>query len=673
MIPIRATTVVRLRAVAVLALAAAAWAPGLPAQIAEQPAAPWLSRAEAMLDGDPDGALALADRMVEAAGAESPRAHYQALAARAALQRRRGRYGEAAMDFERCSELAEALPDVAMQADARAELGVMLSLSGLYPEAIQALQQARSLYDSLGNAARVSAMLNNLGNVHGVAGDHDTSRAYYRLALELKREHGIERGMSALLNNLADLERELGDVERARGLLLESVQRHEAEGDRHGISLTRGNLGLVLAQLGDFRGALAELDQAEQLAAGGEVRLLAAVHAARAEAFLRVARESPVEPALREQRMQRALDAIARARAVVESMDDPRRKARIARLGSDIEAEAGNFPAALALLREAGEHDAEVQRRANSSRLAVLALRFHDAQQRNEIATLRETASRRELALQRQRWLLALAAGGALSLAALAVLLARRAGERRRHAAMLTERNVALGDALLDAERLRAESERLAAANRRLLALVGQDLRGPLVGIRNLAERLLVGRRIDGSEQRQVAAIAQASGELLRVVEQIADAPVGTGGGRGDGERRCEAVAVLRGVVQDIDARFLGRERRLRVTGTAAPPVPIERDRLERLLHQLIDAVLLRNPGDAPIAIDARPHDGGLFIRIDDPAGLIVQSLGQAAGGVGIAVTRGLLRELGGELEAEPGNGLPQLRLRLPLETQALA
>jgi signal transduction histidine kinase len=671
MTAIRGGRAVALRAVAAGSLAMALLLPVARAQIAEQPPAPWLARAEGMLDGDADGALALADRMVAAAAQETPHQHYQALAARALLQRRRGRYGEAALDFERCSALAATLGDAVLQADAQAELGVALSLSGLYPEAIQALQQARALYEATANPPRVSAMLNNLGNVHGVAGDHDTSRAYYRLALAMKREHGIDRGMSSLLNNLADLERGLGDLERAQALLLESLQRHEADGDRHGTSLVRGNLGLVLAQRGDFRGALAELDQAEQLAAGGEVRLLAAVHAARAEAFLRMARDAPAEPPLQAQRLQRAQAAVERARDIAASMDDPRRRARIARLGSEIAEEAGDAAAALALLHEAGEHEAEVQRRANSSRLAVLVLRFNDAQQRSEIAALRESASRDEQALQRQRWMLALSGSGVLLLALVAGLLARRGADRRRHAAMLTERNVALGDALLDAERLRADSERLALANRRLLALAGHDLRGPLVSIRNLAERLLVERRGDGPEQRQVAAIAQATGELLRVVDQITDS-AGADGESAD-EVECDGGDVLRAVVHEIDARFLGREQRLRLSGSHAAMVRIERPRLERVLHQLIDAVLLRNPGSAMIDIDARQDDVALVICIDDPGGLVVQSLGQAAGGIGVAVARGLLRELGGDLDADRSGALPRLRLRLPLAAEALA
>jgi tetratricopeptide (TPR) repeat protein len=638
-------------------------APGATAMAPSPPA--WLARAEAMLDHDTDGALALADRMVDATEQQAPAAErYAAYLARAGLRRRLGRYGEALLDFERCRALAAEIGDDPGVAHADASLGVVFALAGLYAEALEALQRALAGFLRAGDHARASGVLTNLGNVHGDTGDHVAAREHYQRALAMKREHGIERGVAVLLNNLGDLEREHGDQARARALFEDAAQRHQAQGESADESLSRGNLAVVLARLGDYRAAFAELDRAEQLAGPGEARPLAAVHTARAEAWLRMARDGDAADAaaLRAQRLQRAAAAIERARGIADGIDGPRRRARIAALASEIHAEAGALGEALVLLQEAGHHAAEQQRRADAARQAVITARFEDARQRAEIAALRERQAQQQGELDRQRALALLLGGAVAMLTLVALLMSRQAGERRRHAQALAARNAELGGALREAERLREHSERIAASHRRLLVLAGGELRGPLMTIRNLADRLLAEAGAGPAEQRQLAAIAQATGELVRVADQISASsqPVDP-----DIAGGCDAGAVLHAVVDELDARFVGRDRRLQVAGEGMP-VAIDRRRLQRVLLDLLDEVLQRNPGHAAVGVAMREAGGGLAIEIDDPAGAVVQALADPDRGIGVALACDLLRQARGELGVAATGPVPRLRLWLP-------
>lgn len=638
-----------------------AWAPAI-----AHPAADWLPRAQALASSEPDAALALADQALAAAqAAADPAAEFEALLGRGSLKRQLGRYADAVLDLEQARARADALQQPALQARVQATLGVVLSLSGLYPEALEALQDALARFTALADWRRASAVLTNLGNLYGEHDDLDSSAEYYRRALEMKRAHGIDAGIGALLNNLSDLDRRAGDLATARQRLEEAIALHLAEHSLEQEALARGNLGVVLADLGEFDAALEQLDRAEQLAAHGEVRLLAAVYAARAEAWLGMAALPPTEPTTRQQRLLRARTAVVRARSIAEGIDDPRRRARLADLASRIHAELEQPAAALALLRESAEEFREHDRRADSARQAVLAARYRDAQQRREIAELRQREAEQAAALQRQRWLAVLLALGALTLATVASLLWRQVRERRAHALELTTRNVALGDALLEAEEQRQRSERLSAVNQRLLALAGHELRGPLMTVRGLSERLLVEHRGRGGAEAQIAAIAQAAGELMRVADQISESASGLDE-HGVAAERCHLLALVREVVAQFDGRFLGRDQRLQLTGDSRALVRVDRARLERVLHELFDAVLEHNPGGTPIGLDLMRRGEHVDLTIEDPAGLVLQRLSARRSGVGLAFADAVLTELGGELKIDREQQPPRLVLRLP-------
>jgi len=243
--------------------------------------------------------------------------------------------------------------------------------------------------------------------------------------------------------------------------------------------------------------------------------------------------------------------------------------------------------------------------------------------------------------------------------------LLRQARQRRHHAAEQTARNVALGDALLEADEQRERAERLSQLNLRLLALAGDDLRGPLLRIRSLSERLLVDRRGDPALERQVAAIAQAAGGLIRVADQITESAALVDGSEGRASG-CNVLALLRELVDQVDVRVPGRERRLQLAGDSRAIVRVETRRLDRVLHELIDAVLQHNPGGERIAIDLQRNGDWVELRIDDPAAEVLQRIGAGGGSVGLAFARGVIRELGGDLVAESQGNPQRLLMRLP-------
>jgi len=590
-----------------------------------------------------------------------------ALLARAGLERRQGRYEEAIHSLEAAAALVAGEPRsfARMQSD----LGVTYALAGLHGEALGAYQRALEHYEAENDWRRASAVLGNIGNSLASRGDSAAARDHYLRALAIKREHNIERGSGGLLNNLADFAMQAKDYPEAVRLLGEAARAQQAEGNPIGETIARSNLAIALAHLGRAGEALAELEHAEQLAPEGVRRLQAANLRARAEVLRLRAADRQDEP--RRADLDAALAAVQAAHRLAEDMDDPARRAELLRLMSDIHAERGDWQQALRALREASEQQQAADRRVDAERYRVLAARYERERQNREIAELRELDLGRRSELERQRWAAGALAATSLALAALAFLLWRRDRERRRHGQHLAAHNQALSLALDNAESMRQRAERFAALNARLLQLAGSDLRTPLLQIRNIAERLLVERGFDASQSRQVAGIADAAGELMRIAEQMAETFELARQDNRAPPAPVDVSQLLREVAGDAQSRLLGRNRELEVDTTGPLPAPVDGARLRLALQELLNLLIDLNPATPVLRVAAERGAHSVRITLEDPSGKLMAQLGgassdRAATTLGLLWISGALAALGGELGFDPRRHGHHVWLKLP-------
>jgi signal transduction histidine kinase len=645
-----------------------------------------LAQAEALLPRDADQAERLAQQaLATAREAQDEAAQAQALMLLGLVQMRRGQHAVAMQQLEAALPLAERGSDALRLGRVLASLGIVYDLSGLRSEALQVQQRALDLYLRRTDFARASALLINLGNTYDNQGDRAAARSSYERALAMKREHGIAKGLGSVLNNLADFELDAGRGERAVDLLREAIAAHRNDANTGAESLARSNLARALALTGRYDEATSELAAAAALAATANDALARlAADTARAQVLLTRVRAAPAGDPRRDGWLETSVAAAEQARAVARGLEDRGRLADLARLLADLRVEQGRHEAAVALLREAEQEQRADSSRADAERYAVLAARYRAEKQAGEIALLRQRESTQQsllaereatqrAELDRQRgWQVALAIA-ALGLALGVGLLWRHGRERQAHAARLEAGNRALAEALREAERLRARSEQVAAVNRRLLHLAGEEMRAPLLMLRGGAERLLVDDGSIESRARRVAAVAQATAELLRVADQMLESAALD-------PHAPPAVAplaldrLLHDLVEQLHARAQARARELKLLHADAALVLADAPRLTLALQELLEQALAAAPSGSTVELDLRCSEGVATLCIGDPgAGLPENDAAgrrlapSASGGLGYAWACEVIEGARGEVQRDSdGRGRRVLRVVLP-------
>jgi two-component system, OmpR family, sensor histidine kinase KdpD len=253
---------------------------------------------------------------------------------------------------------------------------------------------------------------------------------------------------------------------------------------------------------------------------------------------------------------------------------------------------------------------------------------------------------------------------------------------------------------VLEHDRLAAEaseagsSARVSELRSALLATVGRELRSPLSSIQAASTRLLSDRPdVDPAEIRSLLETIDDQSQRLVILDRnLQDMNRLQTGPTETLTEPTDIGALLARVVNGLGPR--GDE--VIVDGTEGiPPVTTDPVLLERSVADLVDNALLRSGGEA-VRIEAGPVAGRLDIRVIDRGPAIPRhDYGQmfnpfeqiditapgdttqaespdaafAAGtGLGLAVARGFVEALGGDLDVEdtPGGGCTMV-IRLPM------
>jgi tetratricopeptide (TPR) repeat protein len=191
-----------------------------------------------------DAAVATAESWLERAPEQSGE-RGRLLGVLADAESGRGAYDAARSAAERQRDLAVALGDRRLGADALDSLGEAAWRQGDYEAAAGFHRRSRAASSDVGDRRGVAASLKNLGVVASNRGDYERARAYFEWSLAIAREVDARRLATHCLNNLGVLAREQGDLRRAQELFERSLELKRELGDRPGVADTLGNLGLL--------------------------------------------------------------------------------------------------------------------------------------------------------------------------------------------------------------------------------------------------------------------------------------------------------------------------------------------------------------------------------------------------------------------------------------------
>ena len=240
----------------------------------------------------------------------------------------------------------------------------------------------------------------------------------------------------------------------------------------------------------------------------------------------------------------------------------------------------------------------------------------------------------------------------------------------------------------LESDRLHAEAaeaDSLARANQlrsALLAAVSHDLRTPLASIKAASSSLLSEQLEFGPEETHVLiqTIDDESDRLNSLVENLLDmSRLQTGS-----VDVLDRMTDVRALVEDAVASLGPRAEPVTVDiGSTLPPIRTDPVLLERAVANLVDNALVHAGSDglrleaAPVAgrVDIRVIDRGPGIRPEDrervfrPFHRLGDTENRVGVGLGLAVARGFVEAVGGQLDAEdtPGGGCTMV-IRIPLD-----
>jgi signal transduction histidine kinase len=220
--------------------------------------------------------------------------------------------------------------------------------------------------------------------------------------------------------------------------------------------------------------------------------------------------------------------------------------------------------------------------------------------------------------------------------------------------------------------------DRLAALGE-LAAEIAHEVRNPLVTLQTFLQ-LLPERREDPEFLSRYLAVV--TGELRRM-DRLLDRVVETARPpRPEDEAAAEVAATLEAVGELLQQRALTRDVELALEAPSGVRVALGEDALRQVLLNLVQNALDATPAGGRIRARAERGDGQVWLRVADSGPGIPEPLRQRifepffttrpdrAGGLGLAISRRIAEEAGGQLELEPPQ--PDARgsvfvLRLPM------
>lgn len=531
-----------------------------------------------------------------------------------------GHFHEAIATLQTLAQGMDDSTDARRRARVLGTLGIALNFVGAYGEAIEVQHRALALYESIDHPAGITAVTLNLGSSLSHLGDVAGARRHYERALALRQAHGIESGIGVIhqrLAQLADAEGDLDGAEAASNSALEAFARAPAPAME---SLTRSSLAQLLARRQRHEAAMEQIGLAERLAiSAGSARAEATARAAHAEVLIQHARSGDLDPHSRAILLDQAEHALQRTVATSAAQENPHWRATLLESLSELYDLKGDPAAALEQLRQARDLQSSLRQRTDLARAGMLSAGYESAHQQREIHRLQGQEARSSAALAQQRRGLLFLAALLMTSLGLALMLWRRNRLRQAMAAQLHEHNQALAHSVGQAQRERQRAEAFAMRQRRFLRLASEDLRGPLLEMRTLAERTLVDENPE-ARRRTNAAIAQHAADLLWVTEQMLESASqdDRDASKAALHEAVDLVPMLRDIVDQATPRALHFDQHLELRSSLpSAPAQLERTRCTVALRELLDILLYSNPPRTRFILDLREeHDGQLRLGL---------------------------------------------------------
>jgi len=228
---------------------------------------------------------------------------------------------------------------------------------------------------------------------------------------------------------------------------------------------------------------------------------------------------------------------------------------------------------------------------------------------------------------------------------------------------------------------IRATARELAVAKLEsdFVAAVSHEFRTPLTSLRHLTD-LLESGAILSEERRQLyyATMARETERLHRMVEGLLDFGRTEAGRREYSFEPADPIQLVESVIEEFQADIATTGRRIESTVGRLPPsgrlVRVDREAISHAIRNLIDNAVKYSPEPSPVWVELddsgkrvsiRVRDQGIGIAAGEQAsifekfvrGSASRSLNVKGSGIGLAMSRHIVRAHGGDITVNSGVG----------------
>ena len=227
-----------------------------------------------------------------------------------------------------------------------------------------------------------------------------------------------------------------------------------------------------------------------------------------------------------------------------------------------------------------------------------------------------------------------------------------------------------INELVVQFNRMASNLEELEELRTEFVSMLSHDLKSPLAIVKMHAES--IGAH-GGANPRSLQAITRSADRMLRLVGNFLDASRADSGRLELALRPVQLDAVIRRVQED--GKVLAQSRGLRVAADLPdelPPVLADEEHLERALHNLVSNAIKYNRPEGSVTLKAGVQDDRVWIAVSD-TGVGISEVDQRqlfekyfrsgrtrhirGTGLGLVVTREIVRAHGGELEVASREG----------------
>lgn len=534
---------------------------------------------------------------------------------------------------KRALRIRTALHDSAGMAASHSKVGVAYTDLMEFDSALAHNYAAALIYSDKGDVLRSAQVRGNIGHLYQLMNDLPAAERVTRETVAILRGQENDYALAAAIGQLCQVLQHMNRTDEALSAGLEAMALYEKVGSKMDVANLNNELGQICRNRGDHAGGLAYYQRALALGEeSGDLNGVATYALNVAKALVDLGRPKEALPLFER--------SVALCRA--EGYDDQRMSA----LSGWVTAleHTGDLRSALSRQRELTMLRDSVYNTQRLASLSDMQVRYETERTERELAEERQRGLERENRIVRQRFLIALTAGGALM-----VLLGAWLVVSRQRGRLKAER-----DAAIIAEReqgLRAMVESTDTERKRIAHELHDGVGQLLTGLRMRVE----------TASRQQPALAdlltladEASREVRGIAHRMMPRALGELGLAPALADMLEKSLKLPGL--RVTFEHFGLEGRL--------PAPVETG-VYRIAQELVSNII-KHARASQVNVQLMRNKGHLILIVEDDG--IGFDPGSARAGMGLAGLRDRARVLHGtiDINSTPGSGTV-VTLRVPL------